>query len=144
MSSLRALGASACGYWRLRNWLKCSPSCECLKDAIVPWLIHELCHLDLMVLLGICMVGACNSSPHNLLPLERWSCLKRMWAVCFGACSPGIWVPQPSEGEVCTTCSGFHRLLFQMQFLKLLLLYTHTSIPMDELRQLGPCGFATC
>lgn len=42
VSSLRALGASACGYWCLRNWLKCSPSCECLKAAVVPWLIYEL------------------------------------------------------------------------------------------------------
>lgn len=51
-----------------------------------------------------------------------------MWAVCFGACSPGIWVPQLSEGEVCcTTSSGFHKLLFEMQLLKLLLLCTHPS-----------------
>lgn len=27
VSSLRAVGASACGYWCLRNWLKSSPSC---------------------------------------------------------------------------------------------------------------------
>lgn len=27
VSSLRAVGASACGYWCLRNWFKSSPSC---------------------------------------------------------------------------------------------------------------------
>lgn len=55
--------------------------------------------------------------------------------VCFGACSPGSWLLQPSGGEVgCAARSGFHKLLFQMQPLKLLLLYAHIPFPVDGLR----------
>ena len=55
--------------------------------------------------------------------------------VCCGACSSASWLPQPSGGEVCrAACSGFHKLLFQTQPLKLLLLYTHAPVPMEGLR----------